>query len=94
MGFGDENEQEVLDFQESMEQNAPYAQYLSTAHGLFSTVYAICCIPGMKDRTILTENNNPGIGKVLRVSFFFYVRKAEMRLDLLTLLSCRRSLGL
>ncbi|KAL9078129.1 MAG: hypothetical protein Q9157_002956 [Trypethelium eluteriae] len=67
LGFGYE-EEERDEFQKSIEENAPYAQYLSTIHGLFSLIYTICSIPGMKNRMVLTEHNNPGIGKIMKVS--------------------------
>lgn len=66
LGFGD-HEDERDDFYASIEEKAPYAQYLSTVPELFSFIYTLASIPGMKRRLILTEHNNPGIGKILKV---------------------------
>ena len=61
------SEDEADEFWASMEENAPYAQYLSALHWLFALVYNLTKIPGLKRRMILTETNNPGIGRILRV---------------------------
>ncbi|CAD6446130.1 eb34554e-537a-4da1-8134-b00c23a8627e [Sclerotinia trifoliorum] len=61
-------EDESDDFWDSIEESAPYAQYLSCVHGLFSIAWIACHIWGLRNKMILTENNNPGIGRILRVS--------------------------
>lgn len=66
LGFTDKQDQ-VDEFWMSIEENAPYGQYLSVIHELFRFIYVLTKIPGMKERTILTENNNPGIGKIIGV---------------------------
>lgn len=70
LGFTDEQKQ-VDDFWGSIEENAPYGQYLSVIQGLFQAIYTLTKIPGMKERLILTEDNNPGIGKIIGVRLFF-----------------------
>ena len=61
-------EAEADEFWDSIEESAPYAQYISCVHWLFSLAWVMCHIPGLKNKMILDENNNPGIGKILRVS--------------------------
>ena len=67
IGFGDDAD-ETEAFWASIEQSAPYAQYLSTIHGLFSFIYYLAFLPGIKACLTLTEHNNPGISKILKVS--------------------------
>lgn len=64
------NQDQVDEFWVSIEENAPYGQYLSVLHELFRFIYLLTKIPGMKERMILTENNNPGIGKIIGVCQF------------------------
>lgn len=66
LDFGDD-EDERDEFWASIEKNAPFAQYISTIPGLFSLIHILSSIPGVKSLLLLTENNNPGIGKILRV---------------------------
>ena len=68
LGFT-EHQIQVNDFWASIEENAPYGQYLSVLSELFRTIYVLTKIPGMKERLILTETNNPGIGKIIGVNF-------------------------
>lgn len=65
LGFGDD-EEEREEFWASIDENAPYAQYISTVHGLFSIIYILSLIPAIKRRLILTETNGP-VGKILKV---------------------------
>lgn len=66
LGFT-QNQDEINEFWMSIEDNAPYGQYLSVLHELFRFISVLTKIPGMKERTILTESNNPGIGKIIGV---------------------------
>jgi cytochrome P450 len=61
-------EAEADEFWDSIEDSAPYAQYISCVHWLFSLAWVMCHIPGLKGKMILNEHNNPGIGRILRVS--------------------------
>ena len=61
-------EAEADEFWDSIEDSAPYAQYISCVHWLFSLAWVMCHIPGLKNKMILNENNNPGVGRILRVS--------------------------
>ena len=66
MGFQDEKD--VKAFWNSLEEHAPYGQYLSVLPELFKLVYYMCFVPALKRKMLLTEHNNPGIGKVMKIS--------------------------
>ena len=70
LGFGGTGDEDDA-FWSSIEEKAPFAQYMSVLPGLFDLVYALACIPGLKRRLILTETKNPGIGKILKVCTVF-----------------------
>jgi hypothetical protein len=62
-----DNEQRSTAFWESIEEAAPYGQYLSTFGWLFRLLYYVACVPWLKARLLLVEGNNPGIGHILKV---------------------------
>lgn len=62
-----DNDAETDAFWKSLELNAPYAQYLSVMHWLYSLTYYLTSIPALKSRMLLTEHNDPGIGRVIKV---------------------------
>lgn len=65
--FGEDDE-EADEFWESLEENAPYAQYISVYPGLFSLNWLLAGVPGLKEKVMLTEHNNPGIGRIIKYS--------------------------
>lgn len=87
-GFDFTEDQTQLDnFWASIEENAPYGQYLSVIPELFKSIYALTKIPAMKERMILTETNNPGIGKIIEVWMFLEnteIRQSKLRILWLT----------
>jgi hypothetical protein len=62
-----DNEQRSTAFWKSIEEAAPYGQYLSTFGWLFRLLYYVACVPWLKARLLLVEGNNPGIGHILKV---------------------------
>ena len=62
-----DDDAETDTFWKSLEQNAPYAQYLSAMHWLFSLTYYLTFVPALKSRMLLTEYNDPGVGRVIKV---------------------------
>ncbi|KAH7090468.1 putative benzoate 4-monooxygenase cytochrome P450 [Paraphoma chrysanthemicola] len=63
-----DNDQHATAFWESIEEAAPYGQYLSTFAWLFRLLYYVACVPWLKARLLLVEGNNPGIGHILKYS--------------------------
>ncbi|KAF1996569.1 cytochrome P450 [Amniculicola lignicola CBS 123094] len=55
-------------FWASIEEAAPYGQYLSLFNGLFRLLHHIAYFPALKSRLLLVEGNNPGIGHLLKYS--------------------------
>lgn len=62
-----DSDDDATAFWESIEEAAPYGQYLSTFAWLFRLLYYIACVPWLKARLLLVEGNNPGIGHILKV---------------------------
>lgn len=60
-------EEDAKAFWESLEEAAPYGQYLSTFSWLFRLLYYVACVPWLRARVLLVEGNNPGIGHILKV---------------------------
>ena len=79
-----EDQAQLDNFWASIEENAPYGQYLSVIPELFRSIYALTKIPVMKERMILTETNNPGIGKIIGV--WVFLENAEIRQSKLRIL--------
>jgi hypothetical protein len=63
-----DSEEDSTAFWESIEEAAPYGQYLSTFGWLFGLLWWVSCVPWLKARLLLVEGNNPGIGHILKVS--------------------------
>lgn len=68
------NPSEYDPFWASIEEKAPYAQYLSVLHWMFSFIYTLTMLPALKEKLLLTENNNPGIGRIIKVTSGKYVQ--------------------
>lgn len=65
--FG-ESDEVSQPFWEDLEMYAPYAQYLSVYTWLFSLNWLLTCLPAMEQRALLTEHNNIGVGRIMKVS--------------------------
>jgi hypothetical protein len=74
-----DDDKDTNQFWESMEKNAPYAQYLSAVHWLFSLTYYLTSIPALKSRMLLTEHNDLGVGRIVKVRCYRekYFRHAD-----------------
>jgi hypothetical protein len=62
-----DNDEDAKAFWESVEEAAPYGQYLSIFSWLFGLLYYVACVPWLKARLLLVEGNNPGIGHIMKV---------------------------
>lgn len=64
-----EDEEEATRFWMSIEEAAPFGQYISVFNWLFQLIDLVARIPPLKKRLLLVEGNNPGIGRILKVRF-------------------------